>query len=177
MKIRQVLAFAALIIGLGTASVAKADTCTNQAVNGSLTCTLGDITFSNFSVSSQMGPLSGIGLDPTGTSLAGGIATLDFEITAQYPVDIDLVYEVTSTSADLTQLDSAFNVLPGAPNPSISELACSVDPVGGICPEGDTIAGSAFINPPNTLSATFGPLSTFWIAKDITDNGFSEFED
>jgi hypothetical protein len=43
MKIRQVLAVATLVIG--TAAVAKADTCVAQIVTVGVTCSLGDLTF------------------------------------------------------------------------------------------------------------------------------------
>jgi len=111
------------------------------------------------------------------TGISGGVATLEFGLLATYPLDINLVYEVSSTSADITQLDSAFTNGDLTPPGSIIETACSVDPElhGGICPAADVI--TSFTNPPNTLSATFGPESNIWIDKDITDNGFSEFED
>ncbi len=182
MKIRHVLAFAALVIGLGTASVAKAaPMCVSQTLYpGSLpvSCSLGDLTFT-FDAITQSGPgvLSGLNLVTPSTGISGGIATLEFELTATYPVDFNIDYEVSSTSADITQLDSAFDG-----TGSISESACSVDPMtnGGICPVADRI--TMYTNPPNTSSSTFGPLSNIWISKDITDGSadggnFSEFTD
>jgi hypothetical protein len=39
---------------------------------------------------------------------------LGFQTLANYPVDIHLIYQVTSTSADITALDSSFPSLPPA---------------------------------------------------------------
>jgi PEP-CTERM motif len=177
MKIRQVLAFAALVIGMGTASVAKADpicTAGNPVATG-FGCSLGDLTFT-FDVVSFLPPGSTLGLEPP-TGISGGVATLAFQLlqTAN-PVDVHLVYEVTSTSADILGINNSFTFLTGG---QIMETACSVNPelTNGSCPTAD-ILGSILNTTGGTESDTFtSPVSTMWIDKDVTDTGFSSFSD
>jgi len=184
MKMRHILAVAALVLGMGTASVAKADTCASQAVITGMTCSLGDLTFTFLSVTAAPGSnLSSLDLETPSTGFAGGVATLDFEVLAATPVDIHLVYEVASTSADITSLDSGFNQGNGTPAGSIVETGCAVNPMpapnNGICPTGPpTSVLATFTNNGGTATSdTFGPVETVFVDKDVTDNGFSSFVD
>lgn len=176
MKIRQILTVAALVIGMGTATFAKADTCAAQTVSAGLTCTVGDLTFTFSSVTfNPLNPNDSVTIATT--SFVGGTATLNFQVLqATNPLDINLAYEVSSTSDDITGLDSAFSQGTGTnPVGSIVETGCSINPVTG-CPSGDLLAN--YTNNGGTLSsASFGPVSNIWIDKDITDNGFSQFSD
>ncbi len=179
MKIRQVLAFAALVIGLGTASVAKADTmcAAGQSVATGFGCSLGDLTFT-FELVSFLPAGQTLALEPpTGTS--GGTATLAFQLlTTANPVDVHLVYEITSTSADITGIDNSFTFVTGG---QIMETACSVDPQlpanNGSCPTADILGSILNTTGGTQFSNSFGPVSTIWIDKDVTDTGFSSFSD
>jgi hypothetical protein len=174
MKIRQVLAFAALIIGLGTASVAKADTCAAQTVMSGLTCTVGDLTFAFSSVSyNPIDPPQSLTIATT--SSIGGVTTLMFQLLSGTPVDVDIAYEVSSSSDHIVGLDSSFSQGAGSPAGSIVETACAINPVEG-CPSNDLLANYTN-NGGIANSAPFGPVGAVWINKDVTDNGFSEFTD
>jgi hypothetical protein len=180
MKIRQVLAVVALAIG--TAAVAKADTCSNQAVVTGMVCSLGDLTFTFDLVNGiPSGALTSLDLSTPPTS-AGNPVVLGFQLSGTTGVDIHLIYQVQSTSADIVALDSSFPFIASSPG-HISEVACSVDPSlpanEGNCPPAD-ILGSA-LNTTGGITFTspnpFGPVSSLWIDKDITPAGFSSFTD
>jgi hypothetical protein len=176
MKIRQVLAFAALVIGLGTASVAKADTCSTQAVTDGFSCTLNDLTFTFTTVSFSNGTGT-LNLETPMTGFLAGVATLDFQVLSSTPVDIHLIYDVTTNpvNSEITNLDSGFTQGNGTPPGSIVETGCSVNPTGG-CSPADTLV--TYTNNGGQLTSSgFGPVSSLWVDKDITDNGFSEFMD
>jgi len=180
MKIRQILTVAALLIGMGTATFAKADTCSNQAVVAGMSCTLGDLTFTFDSVNGlPTTSLLTLGLETPPTGVLGGVTTLGFQVEGSFPLDIHLVYEVQSTAATMTALDSAFIPVAGNPAPGghISETACGTNPLltQGSCTD---ILGSALNTSGSiTLTNAFGPVSNLWVDKDIEDNGFSSFTD
>ena len=116
MRMRHVLAIAALAIGM--ASVAKADTCAAQTVATGLTCTVGDLTFTFSSVSfNPIDPPQSLTIATT-TSI-GGVTNLMFQVFAGTPVDIDIAYEISSTSDDITGLDSGFTQGDESPSGSI----------------------------------------------------------
>lgn len=179
MKIRQVLAVVALVIG--TATVAKADTmCTNQAVVAGMSCSLGNLTFTFESVSGlPAGSLISLGLESPPTGILGDLTVLGFQVLGNFPTDIHLIYEVQSTAATITSIDSSFNPVAGNPPPhgQIAETACGTDPLSteGTCQDvlGTALNTTGLI----TFTNSFGPVSTLWIDKDITDNGFSSFTD
>jgi hypothetical protein len=179
MKVRQILAIAALVIGLGSASVAKADPmCVSQQVVAGLACSLGDLTFT-FEAVTLTGTGNSLFLETPPTSAGGGVTTLGFQVLASYPVDIHLVYEVQSTSTNITALDSGFIPVEGNPPPGgqIAESACGSDPLlhEGTCTP--LLASVTNSTGAITYTASFGPVSTVWVDKDITDNGFSSFTD
>jgi hypothetical protein len=178
MKFRQVLAVVALAVGAAT--VAKADTCSNQAVTTELTCSLGDLTFTFDLVNGiPTGALTALNLSTPPTS-AGNPVVLGFQLSASPDVDIHLIYEVQSTSADIVSLDSSFPFISSDPG-HISELACSVNPLlpanEGNCPPADILGSALNTTGAITYTDPFGPVSTLWIDKDITPNGFSSFTD
>jgi hypothetical protein len=141
-----------------------------------LICTLGDLTF-DFEAVNFLGANSGfdlLGLETPPTAAAPGVVTLGFQVLATYPVDVELDYSVTSTSADITALASTFGP-PGVGE--IFESACATDPT--IVPPG---CGSPIATVTNTtgaytVSPSFGPLSQVFVDKDVTDLGFSSFTD
>jgi len=176
MKIRQILTVAALVVGMGTATFAKADSCATQAVVAGMSCTLGDLTFTftTVSFSNQTGSLN---LETPMTGFLGGVATLDFQVLSSTPVDIHLIYDVTTNPvvAEITNLDSGFTQGTGTPAGNIVETACKVNPTGG-CSPANTLVTYQNNGGPLT-SPAFGPVSSLWVDKDITDNGFSAFTD
>jgi hypothetical protein len=177
MKIRQVLAAAALVVGLSTASVAKADTCSTQAVVAGFSCTLNDLTFTFTTVSFSNGT-GLLNLEQPSTGFAGGVATLDFQVNSATPVDIHLIYDVTTNpvNSEITNLDSGFTQGNGTPPGNIVETGCRVDPTIGGCSPANTLVTYTNTGGPLT-SPGFGPVSSLWVDKDITDNGFSTFMD
>jgi hypothetical protein len=152
---------------------------TNQAITAGFACTLGDLTFTFENVSfvspnSTTSDTIALEAPPTGT--AGNVDILGFQLFAIYPVDIHLVYEVQSTSSNIIGLDSSFTPSAGS---QIQESACGTDPESpvneGSCTPllGTVINSSGAI----TYTPTFGPVSTLWVDKDVTDTGFSSFTD
>jgi PEP-CTERM motif len=174
-KIAFLFVPAVALIGLSTQAKADPLPCTNQAVTAGLSCTLGDLTFTFTSVNTlPSGALLGLETPPTGTS--GGTATLGFEVPATTQ-DIHLIYEVTSTSANIVGVDSFFPQS-GGTGSSINELVCGSDPSAGPCNPMIVLLDNTT---PGVIefSSAFGPLSSIWIDKDVTNAqpGFSEFSD
>jgi hypothetical protein len=174
-----VFSFAPVVALVGMSIPASASTCTTQSVVDGLSCSLGDLTFTfeNVSFTGSNSGLDALSLETPPTGASAGTVTLGFQLLASYPVDIHLVYEVTSTSADITGLDSTFTPAPGPPAPMINESACGSDPElheGACTPLLANVINTTGLE---TFSATFGPASQIWVDKDVTDPGFSSFTD
>jgi len=173
-----VLSAALLTAASATYANASPSTCANQDVVIGLSCTLGDKTFLfeeiKFTGANSASDLLDLSTPPT--SASPGLAVLGFTVLATTPVDIELVYKVTSTSTNIVAIDSTF----GPPQPAgsqIFESACPTDPT--IIPPG---CGSPYATVTNTtglytISSTFGPVSSLYIDKDIENFGFSTFTD
>jgi len=173
MKKISLLILPALAL-LGISMPSMASTCSTQAVVANMSCTLGDLTFTIIAVNTlPSGQDVGLETPPTGT--VGGTTTLGFEVPAS-ATDIELIYEVQSTSDDIIGVDSFFPIAGGSSAPSINEDVCGSDPSAGPC---DPFIVNLDNTTPNVIeySSTFGPLSTIYISKDVTDNGFSNFQD
>jgi hypothetical protein len=101
---------------------------------------------------------------------------LDFQLLASYPVNIELIYKVESTSANIVSLSSTFTPASGPPVPLIAESACGSDPTppGACSPLLATVTNTSG---GITLTPTFGPVSTVWVDKIVNDPGFSSFTD
>ena len=173
---KTVFLFLPAVALIGLSTQAKADTCSTQAVVAGLSCTLGDLTFTISSVNTlPSGQPIGLEVPPTGFS--NGTATLGFEVPAN-TADIHLIYEVTSTSADIVGVDSFFPIVGGQTGASINENVCGSDPSTGPC---NPFIVNLNNTTPNVIefSSSFGPLSTIWIEKDVTNPapGFSDFRD
>jgi hypothetical protein len=129
-------------------------------------CTLGGLTFSNFSYSSAPVGTS-VFLSAVGTGVVGNDVDLGFQLTtATPPVDIILFYDVSNegTGPSIVGVDNQQN----GNQTTIQEVVCSVAFSSGICPTtptNDVLAN--FTNPPTT-SATFAPQSSVYIEKDIS---------
>jgi len=177
-SIFTVLSAALLTAASATYANASPSTCANQDVVIGLSCTLGDKTFLfeeiKFTGANSASDLLDLSTPPT--SASPGLAVLGFTVLATTPVDIELVYKVTSTSTNIVAIDSTF----GPPQPAgsqIFESACPTDPT--IIPPG---CGSPYATVTNTtglytISSTFGPVSSLYIDKDIENFGFSTFTD
>jgi hypothetical protein len=175
--------FAASVALLGMSMVASATPvpCSNQAVVTGFTCGLGNLTFTfeNVSFVGANPGLDALALDTPPTGFSDGVADLGFQVLASYPVDIHLVYEVTSTTSGIFSVDSTFTPAAPPPDPRINESVCSTDPelTEGSCPQANVLAQVNNVTGSIATSGNFGPLSQFWVDKDITDPGFSSFTD
>jgi len=174
--------FVASAVLLGTSMAASASpVCSNQTVVDGFSCGLGGLTFTfeNVSFTGADPSVDALSLDTPPTGFSAGVADLGFQVLATYPVDIHLVYEVTSDTPGSFSVDSTFTPASGPPLPQINESVCSSDPEAteGSCPQGQVLAEVINATGSITSSSNFGPLSQFWIDKDITDPGFSSFTD
>jgi len=130
-------------------------------------CTLGALTFTweELSYDPSAGTLN---LITPFTGVTGGDYSLDFQFNGANADDVLMTYEVSSTSDNISQVDSSFQgiVTTGA---SILEQVCGVDPAlhGGACPTVDVLATYSNLTGGLTFSSTFGPESNIWITKDI----------
>jgi hypothetical protein len=164
---------------IGMSKPASASTCASQQVTTGLTCSVGDFNFTFEAVTLTGGAGQELFFEtpPTGGTSS---VVLGFQVVASYPTDIHLVYEVQSTAgANIDQVDSSYTPASGPPTPEINESVCSVDPelTSGSCPAADVLVQYINSTGSETYSALFGPESTIWIDKDITDPGFSSFTD
>jgi hypothetical protein len=136
-------------------------------------CTLGGLTFSNFSYTAP-GNSTNMWLYALGTGVVSGGVNLGFQIATQAPVDISLFYSVSTggSGPSIIGVDNEQNGI----GTTIQEVVCSVPFSDGICPSIDVLAN--FVNPPNT-SAIFAPQSEVYIYKDISlpngDSSISSF--
>lgn len=124
-------------------------------------CSLGGLTFDRFTANFAPAP-GGIFLSSVGTGALAGEVDLGFQIAlALPPSDALFWYRIISPDSNIVGIDNAHN---GTGQTAISEVACAVEPIGGICPS-QAVLGS-FANPPNT-SVFFAPHSSVWVIKDI----------
>ncbi len=137
---------------------------------GSTVCTEGTLTFSWAAAGTGLSMGNGsLGFNSFKTTGTAAIVNLGFQVTATYPVDIDQVYQVTGGVAGATvTFDNQF-----LGSGSIEEIICA-----------DAACSQVLATMPlNTTSGVeeFDTVSnvpsTFYIDKDTTDQGFSEFDD
>jgi hypothetical protein len=164
-------------VSLPAAAAPLVPTCSTQSVVVAFQCSLGNLTFT-FEAVNFTGGTGALFLETPPTGYANSVATLGFQVLANYPTDIHLIYEVQSTSPSVFTLDSTFTPFTGGlVAPQINESACGADPtlnVGSCTP---MLANVINRSGQETFTSSFGPVSTFWIDKDITDPGFSSFTD
>ncbi len=160
-------AFLAIAVTVGATPVPSCTTLEgddlNNATDFGAGCTLGGLTFSNFSYDSAP-PGSTVFLSSVGTGVVAGGVDLGFQLTTVTPpVDIMLFYSVSTggSGASIIGVDNEQNGV----NTTIGEVVCSTPFSGGVCPTADVLAD--FSNPPTT-SATFAPESEVYIEKDIS---------
>jgi hypothetical protein len=183
MKILKLLSLTLIVLGTSLAASA-ASICgsgggTNISSSGTTTCALGGLTFA-FNAPGFSPNATGDALTITAAAINGSDYVLEFGInpgTTGFPVDINIDYLVTSSSNNISGIDASF---PGGTSGSIFEEACSVSTIVNPCPAGDllsaitlTTAGVDAVGTP----ASFGPVSSLYIHKDIDAITFSEFTD
>ena len=174
-KILSGAVFALAAACLTSSMAMAATTCTDPTVIGKdvstsgFACSLGGLTFSNFSVNGVPAPpgttifLSGASTSSTETDLSFQLAT-PWNGTTVTAADTTLIYTVTGPD-DMVGVN---NVQSGGAGVVIQEIVCSAMFVNNACPSGDTLAN--FSNPP-TGSGSFSAQSTIYILKDISQNG------
>lgn len=171
------------ILAIGALSLSALPALATQACNPSpsgdldvttgLTCSMGGLTFTWEQASFQ--PPEGydsLGLITPFTSINGDDYDLDFQFSGAPATDILMTYEVSSTSDNITQVDSSFATNGDTTPPSsISETVCGADPAlsGGACT--DILAQYSNTTGSLTFSSTFGPEQNIWILKDIETGG------
>jgi PEP-CTERM motif len=161
----------------GMSKTASAATCSSgTTVSTGLVCTLGDLTFDFLSVSYVPStPPTTVGLTG-GTGISGSTATLAFQtLLGSVPQDIVLIYSVTdSAGAGIGGVDNQFLGAGGTGVAGIDENVCADNPLVGSC---NIIATLDNTTAGSDESVSFAGQSTVYIDKDVTDNGFSEFND
>lgn len=185
MTHRSALLLGVCALGLMSTNIARADpacstivpTDVNPGTDGSNTvsggtsvaCTVGPVTFSNFSYMDAGGD-PGVVVDMIGTTVTPGTSwgiVLNPNLIGNVVEDIHLEFEVTST-VPLTEvtLDNS-----GSAPSGIQEVVCSsagVNLMTGACTSGSSLANfavNASVMPSN--SATFAPETSIYIWKDI----------
>jgi hypothetical protein len=165
-------AFATTACDSGSVTVTAPPAYTNPPTPA-LVCTLGGLTFSweqlKFTPSA---PPSTLDITTPFTGIVGNDYDLNFSFVngPPPPVDILMTYEVSSTGANISAVDSSFSSADTLPPASITETICGTDPglSGGTCTDVLTVlantGGSA-------LSGNFGPVQNIWIIKDIGTGG------
>lgn len=163
----------ALTVGAANATTSCTDPPSGDlTVTSSTTCSLGSLTFSweqlTFSPST---PPSTLSIVTPFTGIYGDDYDLNFQFAAGPPptVDILMTYEVSSTSDNITAVDSSFTQPDGTPPAtpaSITETVCGADPAltGGQCLDVLAVANNTG---GLTYSASFGPEQNIWIIKDV----------
>ncbi len=183
MKTLKLLSLTLVVVGTSlTASatpVCGSNGGTNINSSGTTTCSVDNLTFTfdapGFSPTSRADSLTVMS-----ATMIGNEYNLEFGInpgTAGFPVDINIDYEVTSSTNNISGIDASF---PAGTRGSIFEQACSVPTVSGVCPANDLLSALTLTTPGvdmNGSPASFGPVSSVYIHKDIDAISFSEFDD
>ncbi len=160
--------------GCGTFDTWTADVMTDLSAGSGNTCSLGELEFGNFLVSSPLVPgIISINLAPF-TNDDGGIAWISFEFNPQGPGPGNYIWQYTVTANEgfeLFGLDAQFGT--GHPTVQMTEIGCKSDPLNG-CVEGDLLGSLAIDNDPETATSSGGSFffepveGTIWVKKDMT---------
>jgi hypothetical protein len=136
-------------------------------------CTMGGLTFSWDALTyTPATPASTLDISTPYSGIYGDDYSLYFTFSAgNSPQDINMTYEVQSTSANITQVDGFLEPTSDeTTTPSIGETVCgnnpALDPLGQC---NDVLATYTNLNTSGgvTYSESFAPQSTIWIIKDI----------
>jgi hypothetical protein len=163
-----------LVVVLALAGVASADTvsCSQASAPNVLlsgfSCSLGGLTFSDFSAvnGGGVGTLQ-VNILATSNVGADGTVYLDFNpnLTAAPGQAVDLLFSFQVTGG-INQIDLSVGGVPGTG--IISEIACSAQPTGTLCPQGTFLgAATAGSQQATQYSALFPNTSPVYITKDI----------
>lgn len=164
------------VLLVGAVSTASAASCAGFTITDGGVCTSDGLTytFSNLTFSPN-GATDSLTISSAVTS--GSDDVLIFQIEAPLPVDVLLAYTVTG--AAISGIDASFGNAAGQTG-SLNETACGVAfTISGTCSDPlsaiqDTTSNVVVTGTP----ATFGPVSTVYISKDLNDQStFSEFSD
>jgi hypothetical protein len=167
------------LMGAAIGTPAEAVSCVgagNVLLLGPTGCTMGGVTFNDFSVAAVGFTGATIFLGPD-TSSIGQAVNLNFQVThVPSPVSMaDILLNYSVTGGPGQTLNGVDLANPGD-NVTIREVVCGTPFVAGVC--GGTILAN-LVAPPNTILAShFDPDATIFIRKDIqfgNDAFISEF--
>jgi hypothetical protein len=164
---KKILCSLFLVAGVGLAAPACVAPTANVTTISS--CTAGNLTFSNFTVSSvptgMTVALSGISTSSTAVDLSFQISGFSFTLPTTPSPDLRLAYEVTGLT---TGIDNSFA---GSDGTSIVETVCDSKGItagGGSC-VGSVLASLVDNNTMSPQTRSFLTSQTdIWIIKDIT---------
>jgi len=179
-KFAKYIIFAVTAVALTTVA-ANATECTAGSIEvvapptgtPATTCTMGDLTFTWDQLSyTPDAPPSTLDISTPYTGIYGDDYSLYFTFSAgNSPQDINMTYEVSSTSDNITGVDGFLEPTSGETTiPAILETVCgnnpALDPLGEC---NDVLATYSNNNTSGlvTYSTSFGPVSQVWITKDI----------
>jgi PEP-CTERM motif len=171
------LAFALAATCMTSSMAMAATSCTdlsiiNHDVTSFGSCSIGGLTFSNFSVNGVPNPPgTTVFLSSIGTHAGpGGEVDLGFQLATPWngttvtAADTVLQY-IVNGPANIVGVN---NLQSGGLGVTIQEIVCSVAFVSGNCAAANQLAN--FTNPPTT-TGNFAAQSTIYILKDIAQNG------
>jgi hypothetical protein len=194
MRVRVSNLLVAAVAAVGMASMASATPLCSAGTSdvtaggtGTYSCTIGNLTFSDFTVSTtgDLDPtIVGLTANPPGaTGQSGSEAYLEFQFSAVFsdaPLDVgDLLisYQVTG---GILGVDTSFTGVPTEAGGTVQllEKVCSVAFVNTNC-DGSlyTLTATSTNGSAASTGITFASLATAYISKDISFNGaaMSEF--
>lgn len=145
-------------------------------LTGGTTCSLGELEFGDFVVSTGLIP--GVislnpGTNPGGTEDDNGVAWLNFEFNPQGgPGSYLFSYSVTANEGyEIFGLDAQWGT--GSGLRELTEIGCLSQPLRGCQPEADEL-GSLFIDTdptsdaPTAASFWFDGVGKLWVSKNLT---------
>jgi len=139
----------------GTISASPSDT--NEP------CTIGQLTFSNFSYDIDTGSFT-VAPPAVSTIIAsqtGSVVTFEFNPNLAASSDLELEFQITG---GISGASLSFN---GTGNGFVNEVICSVFTATGICAPGNTIATLNVTSASQSAIASFANQGSVWIFKDI----------
>ncbi len=173
---KRVLLVAVLLVC--TAAIGKADTLCNSGVTNVFTsgfsCSLGGLTFSNFSYANTSGGVQVVGIYLT-SYVQDGVVYLNFNPNLVAPAGTvsDFVFYFTVTGG-INQIDLTVGS-GGVGTATINETACTSAFAAGstACASSATLATISAGSGQSVTSSPFATTGTVYIAKDINLNNLS----
>jgi hypothetical protein len=165
--------FAILTAACLTSSVASAGTACAAGENilaSGFSCTIGSLTFSNFSSTNYNETFGGVITLDIGTVTSNGFTLQTILPTNGNPSfnDANLQFEV---AGGVSGVGLSLN---GAPSAFVTENVCKTQQSAGSgnCALGDLLAYLTAFGNGGTPSVSFSTTDPIWIFKDIADGGF-----